>query len=128
MNFIHGEVDAYGFFRAGALNVKLRQAMPQRAILGVRPEHIRIEAGGALTGTATLVEPMGNHQVVWLDCAGQNLSCIVQEPRVFAPGQTVSFQIDAARVSLFDPDSGKALSYALEQSAAAPHGALSMES
>ncbi|MFC0132578.1 ABC transporter ATP-binding protein [Massilia eurypsychrophila] len=115
MNFIAGEVDAHGFFRAGPLHVKLRQALPQRAVLGVRPEHIRIEAGGALAATVALVEPMGNHQVVWLACAGQQLSVVVQDSRHFTHGQAVSLNIDAARVSLFDPDSGKALSYAVEQ-------------
>ena len=124
MNFIDGEVDAFGFFRAGAgaatLHVKLRQAMPQRAVLGVRPEHIRIEQQGALAGTVALVEPMGNHQVVWIDCAGRQLSCIVQDNRAFAPGQAIAFSIDAARVSLFEPESGKALSYAVEQSVLEP--------
>ncbi len=114
MNFIAGEVDHYGFFRSGDLHVKLRRALPQRAVLGVRPEHIRIEAGGALAGTVVLVEPMGNHQVIWFACAGQQLSCIAPDSRVFVPGQAIAFHIDAAAVSLFDPDSGKALSYAPE--------------
>ena len=47
---------------------------------------------------------MGNHQVVWLDCGGHNLSAIVHDARALAPGQAVRFAIDAARVSLFDRD------------------------
>lgn len=132
MNFIHGDVDTYGFFRAGdSVRLKLRQALPCKAVLGVRPEHIRIntgavDGGGALQGRVALVEPMGNHQVVWLDCAGQQLACIAQDQRLFTPGQTVGFEIDAARVSLFDPDSGNALSYAVEP-IAAPVGALTSD-
>ncbi|MDB5961839.1 MAG: transporter ATP-binding protein [Massilia sp.] len=137
MNFIAGEVDAYGFFRADAgarsLYVKLRHDLPRRAVLGVRPEHIAIAGaaghGGALQGTVALVEPMGNHQVVWIDCAGRQLSCIVSEQRQFAPGDAVGFDIDAARVSLFDPDSGKALSYGVDalETLAAPIGALTLD-
>jgi multiple sugar transport system ATP-binding protein len=115
INVVHGEVGDDGVFRAGALQLTLRQAPPGRAVLGLRPEHIRIDRAGALAGTVALVEPMGNHQVVWIDCAGHQLSCIVQERRQFVPGEALAFDIDGARVSLFDPDSGKALSYAVEQ-------------
>jgi multiple sugar transport system ATP-binding protein len=118
MNFIHGEVDDYGFFRGGAIHLKLRQALPRGAVLGVRPEHIHIRVSGGSRGKVALVEPMGNHQVVWIDTGEQQLSCIVQGDPALAPGAAVSFDIDAARASLFDRDSGKALSYALEQTAA----------
>ena len=52
---------------------------------------------------------MGNHQVVWLDCGGHQLSSIVHDPRPLSTGQAVRFDIDVARVSLFDPGSGKRL-------------------
>ena len=107
MNFVDGEVDARGCFAAGALAVALAHAPgPCAATLGVRPEHVHIGAGGELPATVTLVEPMGNHQVVWLDCGGHPVSAIVHGDRVFAAGQTVRFGIDAAHVSLFDPVQG----------------------
>ena len=108
MNFVAGEVDAGGTFTGGALQLAL-----DGAPLGVRPEHIALApaavgAGGAgLQGRVTLVEPMGAHRVVWLDCGGQQLSCIVQGGRALAPDDVVSFTIDAQRACLFDPDSGK---------------------
>jgi multiple sugar transport system ATP-binding protein len=61
---------------------------------------------GPFMGEVSLVEPMGNHQVVWLRCAGHALAALDHDARSFVPGQRVSFGIDAARVSLFDPDSG----------------------
>ena len=111
MNFIEGEVDLHGCFRAGALTLALAQsgALPSAATLGARPEHLQIRDDGPLEGVVTLVEPMGNHQVVWLDCGGHALSALVHEPRPMAAGQRVRFAIDAARVSLFDPASGKRL-------------------
>jgi multiple sugar transport system ATP-binding protein len=50
---------------------------------------------------------MGAHRVVWLDCGGKQLSCILQGSRAIAPDDTVAFEIDAQRALLFDPDSGQ---------------------
>jgi multiple sugar transport system ATP-binding protein len=74
--------------------------------LAARPEHLRIDEHGALQASVTLVEPMGNHQVVWLDCAGQALSAIVHDARPLVAGQSVRFAIDADRVSLFEQSTG----------------------
>ena len=111
MNFVEGEVDLHGRFHAGSLVLgPLDQgALPGAAILGARPEHLRICEDGPLSATVTLVEPMGNHQVVWLDAGGHALSVLVHDPRPLAAGQAVRFAIDAARVSLFDPASGRRL-------------------
>ncbi|SFB76376.1 ABC transporter ATP-binding protein [Massilia yuzhufengensis] len=112
MNFIDGEVDAQQRFGAGPLVANLppgHAATPGAVTLAVRPEDIHLAPSGSLQATVTLVEPMGNHQVAWLDCGGHPLSCIVHDPRPLAAGQAVRFDIDMARVSLFDPASGKRL-------------------
>ncbi|QNA88264.1 ABC transporter ATP-binding protein [Massilia sp. Dwa41.01b] len=107
MNFIEGEVDLHGRFLAGPLAVVLQEApAPCSATLGVRPEHVRIGANGPLDGEVTLVEPMGNHQIVWIACGSHLLSALVHEGGSFAPGQPVRFGIDATRVSLFDTAHG----------------------
>jgi len=107
MNFIDGEVDLHNRFGAGSLALALQEAMPTgAATLGVRPEHVHIDAHGPLHGSVTLVEPMGNHQVLWLDCGGHLLSAIVHGPAQYRAGQALRFGIDAARVSLFDPVGG----------------------
>ncbi|WP_342119596.1 ABC transporter ATP-binding protein [Pseudoduganella sp. OTU4001] len=107
MNFIDGEVDAAGVFTGAGVRLALGSAPAGRAVLGVRPEHIALEPGGPALGRVTLVEPMGAHRVVWLDCGGKQLSCIVQGGKAIAPDDAVSFAIDAQRACLFDPDSGK---------------------
>jgi multiple sugar transport system ATP-binding protein len=112
MNFIRGALDGRGGFSAGplALDVSAAGVAGARpAVLGIRPEHIAITPGAPLAGTVTLVEPMGNHQVVWIDADGQQLSAIVHDNRSFAVGQGVRFAVDASRVSLFDPDSEQRL-------------------
>jgi multiple sugar transport system ATP-binding protein len=116
MNFIEGQLDGtldvQRRFTAGALAVTLSPdcvARPGAVTLAVRPEDIQLDADGPLQASVTLVEPMGNHQVVWLDCGGHQLSSIVHDPRLLATGQLVRFAIDAARISLLDPADGKRL-------------------
>jgi multiple sugar transport system ATP-binding protein len=114
MGFIEGELDAWGRFVAGGLSLLpapgccASSQHTRRAVLGVRPEHVVLEEG-PLTGEVSLVEPMGNHQVVWLRCAGHVLAALDHDDRSFMPGQRVGVGIDAAKVSLFDPDSGARL-------------------
>jgi len=116
MNFVdgrlEGELDVRRHFKAGTLALDLAPdcvAPPGAVTLAVRPEDIHLAADGPLRASVTLVEPMGNHQVVWLDCGGHQLASIVHDPHPLALGQVVRFDIDVARVSLFDPASGKRL-------------------
>jgi multiple sugar transport system ATP-binding protein len=62
-----------------------------------------------MTAEVTLVEPMGNHQVVWMRCGTATLASLVHDARRFVPGERVAFAVDATRVSLFDPASGNRL-------------------
>jgi multiple sugar transport system ATP-binding protein len=115
MAFVDGEVDGEGRFGAGELSLVpgagccAGSVSGRAAVLGVRPEHLAIRADGALAGTVSLVEPMGNHQVVWLRCGAHLLASLVHDDGAYAPGQAVRFGIDAQRVSLFDPQSGNRL-------------------
>jgi multiple sugar transport system ATP-binding protein len=115
MNFIDGQLDGVGRFEAAPLTLALPQPVAptpgggaRAAVLGVRPEHVRLAADAPLRATVSLVEPMGNHQVVWLECGPHQLSAIVQEGS-YVSGQQVAFAIDASRVSLFDRASGASL-------------------
>jgi multiple sugar transport system ATP-binding protein len=110
MNFVDGEVQGGRHFDSGSLALTLPAAVgATRATLGVRPEDIHIGPDGPLHGRVTLVEPMGNHQVVWLDCGGHTLSAIAPGTLQALPDATLRFAIDAGRVSLFDPHSGQRL-------------------
>jgi multiple sugar transport system ATP-binding protein len=121
MAFVDGALDAHGRFAAEGLALAPAPdclAGPygaRAAVLGVRAEHVRladVDAPGVQHGTVALVEPMGSHQVVWIRCGAATLAALVHEPRAadgLAPGRRVGFTVDAARVSLFDPDSGARL-------------------
>jgi multiple sugar transport system ATP-binding protein len=79
-----------------------RPAHGQSVALGVRPEHIRIGDRARLDGRVSLVERMGNAQVVWIDWRGNLVSCLSHDAREFKPDELVHFDIDASRISLFD--------------------------
>lgn len=102
MNFISGQITADGQFTSGALSVPLRRSLPAGpATLGIRPEHIT-PGGTTLSGTVTVVEPMGADTVVWFDCAGQQMSLRVMGDSDLQPGQTIGATFDPAHASLFD--------------------------
>jgi multiple sugar transport system ATP-binding protein len=93
MNFIEGMI------------VSEKGAAPSAAVLGVRPEHIRLHASGDAFPSAevTLVETMGAHEVVWLDMQGHKLSAIAPSTGEFQIGAIVGVQMDLERASVFDP-------------------------
>jgi multiple sugar transport system ATP-binding protein len=81
----------------------------QHVILGVRPEHVRLQADGRWRATVQLVEPMGNHQVVWMTLGEQGFSVLVHDGRRIAAGDELAFDIDASALSVFDATSEQRL-------------------
>lgn len=78
-------------------------------ILGFRPEHIQIKSQGEFGGKVQLVEPMGNHSVVWIRCGDISLAAVVQERCELVSDQSLRFDIDRNRISLFDSTSEQRL-------------------
>jgi multiple sugar transport system ATP-binding protein len=116
MNFITGrlgEVSSTGVrFQAGAFEATVphdaflvQPPLNAEAVLGVRPEHITLVPPDELHTPAqvTLVEPMGSHQVVWLDMHDQRIAAVVNTPEPPALGDTVGVAMDLSRATLFDP-------------------------
>ncbi|MFX1672350.1 ABC transporter ATP-binding protein [Paraburkholderia sp. A2WS-5] len=119
MNLLHGVLEAGEgklWFRGQRLAVDVSRYAFKGApdpgrpcVLGVRPEDIRsgdpvriASRGEALQGQITLIEPMGNHRVLWLDYHGTQIASIDQDKTPLASGANVPFEIDAGQVSLFD--------------------------
>ena len=119
MNFVAGKLLRHasgGLSLAGVLNVDLTnypfQQPPQHqqeVLLGIRPEHVRLDPGGAWLGSVHLIEPMGNHLVVWLKSGSQLLAAIVEDHVQLQPDQELGFDLDLARASLFDQRSEQRL-------------------
>jgi multiple sugar transport system ATP-binding protein len=112
MNFWNGMLSSDGtstVFASFNLNLDVsgyafreKPASGLSVVLGIRPEHVRIESRGNLNGIVSLIEPMGNHQVVWIDCSGNQLCSVVHDPIEFKVDDAVRFTIDTATISLFD--------------------------
>ncbi|PQV49812.1 carbohydrate ABC transporter ATP-binding protein (CUT1 family) [Paraburkholderia sp. BL21I4N1] len=95
------DVSAYPFKQAPA------HALP--CVLGVRAEDVKVGAGLSERAKVSLVEPMGNHRVIWLDYHGVQVASIDQTKTPVALADTVAFSFDSEQVSLFDEAGGERL-------------------
>jgi multiple sugar transport system ATP-binding protein len=124
MNFLKGKIEGSGksaTFNLGGGNIALKEygAMeplkPAAAILGVRPEHIRVNtdkedgASDSFKAVVDIVEPMGSDSLVWLKVEGQPLSARVESNQHFDPGQKVDVRFRINLASVFDEASGDRL-------------------
>ncbi|CAG4887460.1 ABC transporter ATP-binding protein [Paraburkholderia saeva] len=78
-------------------------------VLGIRPEDVRLGAVATHKATVSLVEPMGNHRVVWLDYHGTQIASIAQDKTPFTVDESADFTLDGEHVSLFDEADGSRL-------------------
>jgi multiple sugar transport system ATP-binding protein len=114
MNFLRGEIagrDGRPVFVTNGVEFALdgydaSEALQpgRKVVLGVRPEHVAVNAEGAETHKATvdIEEPMGADNLLWLKHAGHTLSVRVGGARRFAPGTVVKLSFDMGLASLFD--------------------------
>jgi multiple sugar transport system ATP-binding protein len=120
INFIEGTLErgANGVeFRGGEIVIDASRypflsepAFGKPVVAGIRPEDLHVGAGDAkLRGTVSLVEPMGNHRVVWLDYAGKPFASIAGDTGIAELDASLGFTIDPQHMSLFDKASGQRL-------------------
>ena len=83
--------------------VPVTEAAATQALLGVRPEHVRLCAGGAgLAAQVQRVEYFGSHWIAELDTAAGALKAVVDKREKPQPGDRVGLQFETERVVLFD--------------------------
>ncbi|WP_312362324.1 ABC transporter ATP-binding protein [Ensifer sp.] len=116
MNFFRGELqlrDGRAFVHANGVDFDV-SAYPsrgpfkagQKVVLGVRPEHVRVDE--ALDGQPShqavvdIEEPMGADNLLWLKLAGQSMSVRIAGQRRYKPGTAVKLSFDMAVASIFD--------------------------
>jgi inositol-phosphate transport system ATP-binding protein len=91
------------FLSADALPRVLRPAARGPVTLGVRPEHFGPQHGQGVTGRIVAVEPQGREDMFVVTLTGGgDLRAILPTHSGFAPGQTVDWGVDAARIMAFD--------------------------
>ncbi|MBY0298790.1 MAG: sn-glycerol-3-phosphate ABC transporter ATP-binding protein UgpC [Methylobacterium sp.] len=126
MNFLKGQVTGGSFRTDGGLTLPLptrgaRPAEGQRAVYGLRPEHVRLTEGGVPVEVA-VVEPTGSETLVLVrppgEAAGTDLvkdlgrdmACVFRERITAKPGERIAITADPNLVHLFDAESGRRLS------------------
>ena len=118
MNFLRGYLKKSGdrvqfesaVFQADVSHYTFAQfpADNQPAVLGIRPEHLRIVAPDAprnAQATLGLIEPMGAYKIAWLDASGTPLALQVEPATALVTGTLTHLTLDPAHVSLFDATS-----------------------
>jgi ABC-type sugar transport system ATPase subunit len=117
MNFVEGELRAEtggARFVAQALGLSLpgQRLGPGPAVLGVRPEHVRLVDGGeSWSAAVSLIEPLGDETLVFLDYGGpSSLVAKVDAEEKLAVGDRRSFTFRRDRIVLFDAATGGRLS------------------
>lgn len=75
------------------------------AIIGIRPEHLRIDAAGRLKGIIRTVEHLGNEALVHVELEGGTmLTARCSEDVAVQPGQAIALSVEASLVHRFDLD------------------------
>jgi multiple sugar transport system ATP-binding protein len=119
MNFFEGRIEN-GTFRVADSSIPLTgyEAMSHslrsgQASLGIRPEHITINATSPhpfqADSTIQVVEPMGADTLIWTELAGAPLAIRVEGERTLDVGDSIRLSFDPSRASLFDAESGERL-------------------
>jgi multiple sugar transport system ATP-binding protein len=109
MNFLEGTVSSNphpGLQLADGTSVHL-DAIPAevmgRAVVGVRPEDILLDAEAGTPAKVIVVEPTGAETHLAVEMAGHELTCVLRERVRLQPNETVKLSFRREAVHFFDP-------------------------
>ena len=116
MNFVDGTVVDEGgrvaLRDAGGtlwpLAEKARAYVGRAVQIGIRPEHIRVVAGG-IAGSVLNIEPTGSETHLQIEAAGQPLVVVVHDRLAVEVGSAVGIEANPNRITLFDQETGTRL-------------------
>lgn len=78
-------------------------------VLGVRPEHVRLTDSGPCRGTVRAVEYLGTTQIVSVQTAYGEIKARTPSDLPARVGESLGLAFDPRTITLFDPESGRAL-------------------
>ena len=108
MNLVEGRASGTGQFTVAGAQLAL--AVPDNAskptLLGLRPEHIRLNDAAPWRGVVNLVEPTGADTYVVVDTAAGKVTVRAAPQTQVRPGDAVGLDIQAEHVTWFDQASG----------------------
>lgn len=109
MNFFDGRLEGGRFIGNGGLSLPAPIADAAHAakiVLGIRPEHLRLDAAGA-EATVVVVEQTGAETLLLLDMGGQKLTYLGRDRLAIRPGETIRVMPDTTRLHVFDAQTGR---------------------
>lgn len=114
MNFLDGTVEANGTgrrFRAPGIDQPLPDALPTgilgKVTLGVRSEHVLVDANAPHAGTVLITEPLGDTTLVHFEYGqGRTLVAKVPPTTTLGPGAMLRFHFAPHACHLFDAAAG----------------------
>ena len=120
MNFVEGDLDPDGTFVSTDRSVIANTQIERKGgsvVLGVRPEDVYIQdQSGRLEsptspvqGVVDVVEPMGSEVVVYATVGVHGIVARLEPHSLPTPQSTVEFVLDAAKLHLFDGETGRTL-------------------
>ncbi|WP_224815647.1 ABC transporter ATP-binding protein [Hasllibacter sp. MH4015] len=77
--------------------------------LGIRPEDLTEDPGGALEGRITVAEPLGAETLVYVDVGGQEITATASGRNPPKAGDMIRLGLSGTDAHLFDADSGISL-------------------
>ena len=116
MNFMDGQLHVDNqaiYFDLGTARIDLKgyefaslPASGQKITLGIRPEHLQLQATDGLPSQVDMIDPMGAEMLVWAKLDSHSVSARVSSESSITQGQAVRLGVPANRVSLFDTSTG----------------------
>ena len=94
---------------------ELRVPFAGDMVFGIRPEHVRLNDEGGYRGEVIATEYLGTTQIVTLQTANGVVKARIPSDRRAQAGENVGLDLNAATVTLFDRQTGKALPSALNE-------------
>jgi len=112
MNMLEGTLsmkDNWATFAAKSLQIQgavdawksLAQSGPLSAVLGIRPEHVLLNAAGGFAATVEAVEHYGDRMDVVVQASGQRLVARCGPDASIHEGSTIGVAVDLTRAHLF---------------------------
>ena len=113
MNMLEGAFsmkDNWATFAAKSLQIQgaveawkpLAQSGPRSAVLGIRPEHVLLNAAGGFAATVEAVEHYGDRMDVVVQTSGQRLVARCGPDTSIQEGKSISVAVDLTRAHLFE--------------------------
>ncbi|WP_436936008.1 ABC transporter ATP-binding protein [Halovenus marina] len=121
MNFLTVDVEADGdeiTFSTGDFEYQARESvaalgdLPERVIMGIRPEDIELQderTRESIEVTVDVVEPLGSNQMLYFELGGKTFTAEVEGYHQIAEGNRILLRFPEHRMHLFDAETEQAI-------------------